>query len=225
MQNVAMTAARLLAESYDALAGVVAAVPEPDSWRPTGCRGWAVRDLTYHCLCDAQRALVALHSPAAGEPDRDAVTYWSDWAPDEAGAALGRRHVRVVASMYLVWEQLRDLYLETAHAVVEAASHADPAALVRTQGHVLAVDDLLSTLAVEATVHHLDMTLDLPDAYGPAESGLAEVRRVLDGLLGGQVAAGWPDERYARVATGRADPTPDEARELGALVDRVPVFS
>jgi hypothetical protein len=48
---------------------------------------------------------------------------------------------------------------------------------------------------------------------------------VLDGLLGGPVATGWPDERYARVATGRADPTPEEARELGPLVDRLPVFS
>jgi hypothetical protein len=220
-----MTAPRLLADSYDALTGVVRRVSEPDSWRPTGCRGWAVRDLTYHCLGDAQRALVALHSPAGGEPDRDAVSYWSDWAPDEAGAAQGRRHVRVGASMFLVWDQLRDLYLETASAVVEAASRADAAALVRTQGHVLAVGDLLSTLAVEATVHQLDLTVDLPDAAAPAQSGLAEVRRVLDGLLGGPVAAGWPDERYARVATGRAAPTPEETRELGPLADRLPVFS
>jgi hypothetical protein len=96
---------------------------------------------------------------------------------------------------------------------------------VRTQGHVLAVGDLLSTLAVEATVHQLDLTVDLPGADGPAPSGLAEVRRVLDGLLGGPVAAAWPDDRYALVATGRADPTPDEARELGSLVARLPVFS
>ena len=30
------------------------------SWAPTGCTGWAVRDLVHHCWSDAQRALVAL---------------------------------------------------------------------------------------------------------------------------------------------------------------------
>jgi hypothetical protein len=44
------------------------------------------------------------------------------------------------------------------------------------------IDALLRTLAVEAAVHHLDLEPVLPDTPGP--SVLAEVRRVLDGLLG-----------------------------------------
>jgi hypothetical protein len=185
-----------------------------------------VRDLTYHCLGDARRALVALHTPTSDEADRDAVTYWQDWAPDPVGAAHGRRNVRVGASMFLHWSDLRDLYAETALAVIEAARHADPAARVRTQGHVLAVEDLLSTLAVEATIHHLDLTLDLdPVPAAPARAGLAEVRRVLDGLLGGPPDPGWSDERYARVATGRATASAEEARALGPVLDRFPVFS
>ncbi|WP_329273219.1 maleylpyruvate isomerase N-terminal domain-containing protein [Streptomyces pseudovenezuelae] len=52
-----------------------------ESWRPTGCAGWAVRDLVFHCAGDAQRALAALRTPAAGPPDRGAVTYWRERAP------------------------------------------------------------------------------------------------------------------------------------------------
>ena len=39
---------------------------------------WAVRDLLFHLLCDAQRALVALDTPAAEAADRNAVTYRTD---------------------------------------------------------------------------------------------------------------------------------------------------
>jgi Mycothiol maleylpyruvate isomerase N-terminal domain len=210
--------------AYDALTALVGETTEPESWSPTGCRGWAVRDLTFHLLGDAQRALVALHTPVAATPDRDAVTYWQDWGPDEQSAANGRRHVRVAASMFLVWDQLRDLYLETAHAVLHAADHATPSATVRTQGHVLGVADLLSTLCVEATIHHLDLTAHLPGAPAPSVVGLGEVRRVLDGLLGEPAGSGWSDERYARVATGRAQPDEEETRDLGALLDRLPAL-
>jgi hypothetical protein len=272
--------------------GVLREVGEEESWAPTGCTGWAVRDLTYHCLVDAQRGVVALHSPASQSPERDAVTYWQDWAPDETGAAQGRRHTRVGASMFLVWDQLRELYVDTASAVVHAASTTPPTAAVRTQGHVLRADDLLRTLCVETTIHHLDLVTHL-SAPGPTRTGLAEVRRTLDALLSqalvptkGKVGwtgadagvtradagmtgtnsapagtnaartragaartgtdaartgagaartgagaartgagAGMTDERYALVATGRAEPTEDEARALGPALPLLPLFS
>jgi len=215
----------LLSQAYVAFVDVLSSVDDDASWSPSGCRGWAVRDLTHHHLGDAQRALVALHTPTRDEPDRDAVTYWRDWAPDAASSANGRRHTRVGASMYLVWDQLRALHAETVAAVVDAAGRADPGQAVRTQGHVLRVDALLSTLSVEATIHHLDLTTHLAGAAGPAAEGLREVRRVLDGLLGEPTATGWSDERYALVATGRAEPDAAEARDLGALRDRLPAFS
>src|SRR4051794_12021685 len=127
--------------------------------------------------------------------------------------------------MFLAWADLRGLYVETAEAVVEAAGSAGPSRRVRTQGHVLTVADLLSTLCVEATIHHLDLIVDLPAARTPAAEGLAEVRRVLDGLLDGPPDVGWGDDRYARVATGRADPTAEERAALGDVADRFPVFS
>jgi hypothetical protein len=215
----------LLATAYGALADVLREVDDEASWQPTGCRGWAVRDLTYHCVSDAQRALVALHNPTDDEPDLDAVAYWADWGSDPAGDAHGRRHTRVLGSMFGVWAQLRDLHAETAAAVVHAAAQADPDQRVRTQAHVLRVDDLLSTLTVEATIHHLDLVTDLPGAAGPTGAGLREVRRVLDTLLGLPTSPGWPVDRYVRVASGRATPTADETRELGVAAARLPVFT
>lgn len=217
--------AQVLRETYEAFAAVVRPLGDEESWLPTGCTGWAVRDLVFHCFWDAQRALVALHTPAFGPPDRDAVTYWADWAPDPVGAANGRRWNRVVASMFLDFRQLRELYLETAAAAVTAAEAAPPDRTVATQGHVLTAGDLMSTLAVEAAVHHLDLVARLPAAPAPAPAGLAAVRSTLDGLLGRPVPVDWSDEHYARAATGRAPLTKTERRALGPDADRFPLFS
>jgi uncharacterized protein (TIGR03083 family) len=217
--------AQVLRASYEALAAVVAPLGDEESWLPTACTGWAVRDLIFHCLSDAQRALVALHTPAPGPADRDAVTYWQDWRPNPVGAANGRRWSRVGASMFLDFRQLRALYLETATATVTAAAAADPDLLVSTQGHVLTAADLMTTLAVEASIHHLDLVRELPTAPGPSANGLAVVRTTLDGLLGRPVPLDWTDEHYARAATGRTPLTGAERRSLGADADRLPLFS
>lgn len=217
--------ADLLRDAYSAFGRVILELDQDQSWTGTGCRGWTIRDLTYHCLADAQRGLVALHSPSGETADRDAVSYWRDWAPTEEGAAQGRRFSRVGGSMFLIWGQLRDLYLETSAAVIDAAQSTSAKQLVATQRHVLTADDLLRTLCVEATIYHLDMVLDLPGSEEPGPSGLHEVRRVLDGLVGHQIATEWADERYARVATGRGRLTAEEASELGPLALRFPLFS
>lgn len=215
---------RVLRSAYGAFAEVVGGLGDEESWLPSGCAGWAVRDLVFHCLTDAQRALVALHTPASGPADRDAVTYWADWQPDTVGAAHGRRYVRVCASMFLIFDQLRELYLETAAAVVTAAAGADARQLVRTQGHVLTSGDLMQTLAVEAAVHHLDLVTHLPSAPPPAEDALACVRLTLDGLLGHPVPVDWDDTHYALAATGRSPLTAEERRQLGARAERFPLL-
>ena len=75
---------------------------------------------------------------------------------------------------------LISLYVETAAAVRVQARRTPPNEIVATQEHTLRVDDLLATLAVEATIHHLDMIVHL-DASGPAPAALAAVRTTLDG--------------------------------------------
>jgi hypothetical protein len=207
----------LLEASYSSLLDGLADVDGDTAWAPTRCAGWSVHDLVFHLLSDAQRALVAIHSPHAGPPDTDAASYWQAWPAERSDADLGRRTTRILASaMPFGW--LSELYAETAHAVIVASNGRSGHELVTTQGEVLTVDTLRSTLTVEATVHQLDLGL------GPATTeGLAEVRLVLDALLG--EPARIPDDvRYALVGTGREPLTVEESALLGPAADRLPLF-
>ena len=147
----------------------VAGLDDAELQRPTRCRGWLVADLLLHVVCDAQRALVALASPAAGPADVDDISYWRAvptrrrrrrprhaWWARRSAAAFDRP-----SGMVRVWS-------DTAPAAVRAAAAADPDSFVTTQGHVLGYADLLATLTTEAVIHHLDLVVGLPDAPPPA---------------------------------------------------------
>ncbi|OLR93825.1 maleylpyruvate isomerase N-terminal domain-containing protein [Actinokineospora bangkokensis] len=191
----------------------------------TGCAGWHAGDLLFHQLCDARRALVALNTPGDRAPDRDAVTYWlgfpgradttdtSDTTDDEHA-----RFVRAVTAAYPPGALVAEWRATAAAAVVAAQRCPHPA--VGTQGHVLTTTDFLDTLVVEATVHHLDLTAEVPDAPAADPDGLRRVRRVLDGLLGHPAPFDWDDRTYALKGTGRLPLTGAET----ALADRFPLF-
>ncbi|MEP7035961.1 MAG: maleylpyruvate isomerase N-terminal domain-containing protein [Actinomycetota bacterium] len=208
----------VLDASYQALLRVVSALDDDTGWRNTRCTGWTVRDLIHHLLADAQRALVALHTPSSGSPDVDAISYWKPWQPGTPGAEAGRRGTRIMASAWSSVEPIAAAYVETASAVLVAGRERRGEDLVATQGHVITVDALFRTLAVEATVHHLDLRLGKP-----SQAGLAETRRVLDGLLGhrGPIA---DSSRYVLIGTGREPLTGEEADALGADAERLPLF-
>ncbi|MFD0395732.1 maleylpyruvate isomerase N-terminal domain-containing protein [Streptomyces nogalater] len=202
--------ARTLRAAYGAASAVVAGLGDEESWQPTGCTGWAVRDLVFHCVGDAQRALVALHTPTEEPAARDWVTYWQGWRPDTAGAANGRRWARVNGSMFLDFGQLKDLYLETLAAVVHAAGTADPARRVLTQGHVLTAGDLITTLVVEATIHHLDLTVALPHAPGPSPRGWPRCAPPSTGCsVGPACRSGATPTTRAWAPAGPRSPTPN----------------
>lgn len=207
-----------LRAAYAQLLDLLPTVDDDTGWRPTLCAGWTVRDLLFHLLTDAQRALVALHTPADGPADVDGVSYWASWTPGTPGADAGRRGTRIIASAWSSVMPIAELYAETLHAVLRAVDERAGDDSVQTQGKNLTVDSLVSTLAVEATIHQLDLGLG-----EPAPLGLAEVRRVLDGLLGepGNIA---DDVRYALVGTGRAPLTDGERAALGPMADRFPLF-
>jgi hypothetical protein len=212
----------LLRTTYDDLVAALARIDDELSWAPTGCLGWSVRDLTWHCAADARRALVALHTPVDGVADTDSVSYWRDWGADDDD--LGRRFGRMQSGVYENWSELRDMHAETARAAVHAAGHSDPRAVVGTQGQALAVDDLLSTLVVEAAIHHLDMVVHLPDAAGPTAAPLAEARRVVDTLASSPFPREWADEDVVLLGTGRARPTQEQCEALGAVAGELPLF-
>ena len=212
----------LLTAAYSPLIAFADRVDEDEGWRATQLPGWTVRDLIWHLTADCQRALVALATPAAANPDTDEVSYWTEWQPGTAGAQAGLRGTRIMASAWTSVRGPAGLYAETARAVLYVAARAGLDQIVTTQGRVLRVGALLHTLAVEAAIHHLDLEPVLPDP--PDATVLAEVRGVLDGLLGEHPALGWPDIHYARVGTGRLPLTADERAALGPLADRFPLF-
>jgi hypothetical protein len=97
-------------------------------------------------------------------------------------------------------------------------------AKIAAQGHVLAAGDFLATLAVEATIHHLDLVADDQNLAGPSGPGLAVARETFDGILGQPVPVGWDDVRYALKAGGRTPLATDDRACLGALADRFPLL-
>jgi hypothetical protein len=132
--------------------------------------------LLLHLLLDAQRALVAFSSPADGPADVDNVTYWRPFRPTNGDG--GRAHAEYVtraAAAYSSSQVLVEQWTETSTAAAWAGRR-EQVGIVSTQGHRLRWADLIDTLIVEATIHYLDLTLDLPAPPAPA-SALLHVRR------------------------------------------------
>jgi uncharacterized protein (TIGR03083 family) len=194
----------LLEELWGRMTAAVTALDEAAYDVPTRAAGWCVRDLLFHQLLDAQRALVALASPTDAAADVDAVSYWAPFHP--AAGDGGRAHaafVRAAAAAYRTGAGLAGQWRETSQAAVRAARAADPRSRVRTQGHVLTVADLVSTLVVEATVHLLDLTVGLPDPPAPPPAALRHTRGVLEASYGGPLPAAWDDTEAVLRGTGR----------------------
>jgi uncharacterized protein (TIGR03083 family) len=214
---------QLLVAAYGGITAVVAGLSEDDLHRPSRCDGWSVVDVLYHLLLDAQRALVTFASPVEGDADVDAVTYW---APHKPGAPWAGQHEefvrRVVAAHSTAGVVSR--WTETSAAAGRAAATVPLDRRVTTQRHVLTVADFLSTLVVEAVVHHLDLTVDLADALPPGEELLAHVRAVLDAMLGDVAPADWPTADYVLAATGRVPLPADVRAGLGAAAGRFPLL-
>jgi uncharacterized protein (TIGR03083 family) len=216
--------------SYQAVTDDVGKLDEDELARPSRCRGWSRGDLLFHLLLDAQRALVTFATPANGEPDVDFISYWAPFRPGTEGYDEHARFVRRVASSYRSDLVIAAQWAETAAAAARAAAAAARAArlpagaTVATQGHVLFVPDFLATLAVEATIHHLDLAPEDGNLAGPSGPGLAVTRETLDGVLGQRAPADWDDVNYVLKATGRAELTDRDRAGLGALADRFPLL-
>lgn len=218
-----------LADIYGEITAVVTSIDEADFYRATGCEAWSVQDLLFHQMLDAQRALMALADPADSQPDTDARTYWQQ-RPWEAGDAATDElaHIRFVrrsALAYAAPDGLVAQWRGTSEAAVAAARRTDAAATVRTQGCSLHAADFVDTLVVEATLHYLDLALDLLDAARVPPSAMAVTRATLEGLLGAPAPSSWSAQTLCLKLSGRQPLTAAEHKQLEEAADLLPLVS
>ena len=212
----------LFTRTWAALRAAVAGLSDEDFARPSGCRGWLVRDLVCHLVIDAQDVLITLVTPSEAEPTRDAITYWavSDTPPsgDDPLDALIVRLAAAYEDPALLKFHLGDV----GAAAGRAADLADPGLRVSTQDMVLTAGDYLSAYVLEWTLHHLDLIAHVPDAAPPPAEGLARTREMLEKIAGAAFPESFSDEDALLVGTGRREPTAAEKTALGALTGRLP---
>ena len=223
------TLAATLGRAYGRLTETVQGLGAADFEKETRCPGMPVGPLLVHLLYDAQRALIAFASPTRVEPDRDFVTYWRDFpARADRDTEADTSFVRGVAASYRKPGILVQHWREVSEAAVRAAAFglAAKGRRVETQGHVLRATDFVATLVLEATVHHLDLTVGLPGAPEPDPEGLQVTARTLDGLFGPEAwdVIGWDTTTYVLKATGRLPLDEDDLELLGPYADRLPLL-
>ncbi|RGC68678.1 hypothetical protein C5N14_11835 [Micromonospora sp. MW-13] len=215
-----------LAQAYDGISSVVAPLDDAGLQRPTRCRVWLVADLLFHVLCDAQRALVALASPAPGPADVNDVSYWRAFNPGDDEASV--KHAWWAGRSAAAFDRptgIVRLWLDTAPGAVRAAVAADLDGYVTTQGHVLRVPDFLATLTIEAVIHHLDLVVELPNAPLPTADPAWVAVNTMDGLLSDKAVrpAGWDDQEHRGGEGGHGQPrlvTPERSPILVVLSPR-----
>ncbi|KAF3465145.1 maleylpyruvate isomerase N-terminal domain-containing protein [Streptomyces sp. Tu 3180] len=207
--------------SWTALLAAVAGLPDEDFERPSGCRGWLVRDLVCHLVIDAQDVLITLVTPADTEPTADAVTYWNLVDPPTGEDPLDALIPRLAAA-YGDPALLRFHLDDVGSAAGRAAGLADPAARVSTQDKVLTVGDYLSAYVLEWALHHLDLIAHLPSAAEPPADTLAVARTALERIAGAAFPAAFSDADALLIGTGRRAPTAGERTALGDLAGRLP---
>jgi uncharacterized protein (TIGR03083 family) len=213
----------LFSRSWAALLTAVAALPDEDFERPSGCTGWLVRDLVCHLVIDAQDVLITLATPADSEPTADALTYWNvGHRPPDGQDPLDALTVRLAAA----YEQpgLLKFHLDdVGSAAGRAAGLADPGLRVSTRDEVLTVGDYLTAYVMEWTLHHLDLAAHLPQLEAPPAEALARCRAMLEEMAGAAFPASFTDEDVLLIGTGRRAPGDGERAELGAAAAKLPL--
>jgi len=216
--------------SWTALRTAATELPDHALSRPSGCRGWLVRDLLCHLIIDAQDVLITLSTPAETAPTADALSYWTPRpTPPEGTDPLDALTVRLAAA-YEEPDLLRGHLEDVGAAAGRAALLAHPELPVATQGMTLTVRDYLAAFVLEWTLHHLDLIAHLdppggassepvPTAGPPAES-LAAARDMLERRLRLRLPTTWDDAAALRIATGRRPATEAEQAELDSLGPR-----
>ncbi|WP_433075995.1 maleylpyruvate isomerase N-terminal domain-containing protein [Dactylosporangium sp. CA-052675] len=185
-------------------------VPEPDWARPSPCPPWTAAALLGHVVAGVVRVPGMLDAPAPERAEIDAAGYFRaderfSGGTDAERIDSGRRAAAEAGGPELVRR------LATAREdAIGRCRREPPGRVVRTRhGDAMLLTDFLVTRVLEAGIHGLD----LADALGREPWLTPPAARLLVGLYGG-AALGWAPLALLRVATGRAEPTPQQAADL-----------
>jgi hypothetical protein len=214
-----------LNSAYGSVTDLATRLSRSDLLAFSRCHGWSVVDVLFHLLCDAQRALVAFATPTELPADRDFVSYWTGFAAEASDPSPSAWWVRRSAAAFRDGTGVIALWQETAPAAVRAGRRAEPDGRIGTQGHVLTVPDFMATLATEATIHHLDMTVNLAGAAQPDPAALDLAVATLDGLLAGARPSEWTETEFLLKATGRSPLSAMDRTALGEAAAAFPLLS
>jgi Mycothiol maleylpyruvate isomerase N-terminal domain len=213
----------LLDVVYEATTTVVSALDEESFDHRTRTELWTVKDLLFHQMCDAQRALVVFTTKPDAPAETTAVSYWAAWQPGQPGADDHARYAARAAAAYGHASSLVAQWTETSRAAVRAARQHGRSHTVATQGHVLTATDFVHTLVVEGVVHHLDLTLEVPSP-GLPDTAYELVVEVVAGLLGAPLPREWRPQAAILKGTGRQPLTDGDRIALGPAAERFPLF-
>src|SRR6185369_13303113 len=213
----------LFSRTWAALRAAVAALPDAEFAKPSGCRGWLVQDLVCHLVIDAQDVLITLATPASSALTHNAITYWAVGSePPSGDDPLSALIVRLAAA-YEDPALLKFHLDDVGSAAGRAADLVDPGERVSTQEMVLTAGDYLSAYVLEWTLHHLDLVAHVPSVTGPPAEGLARTREMVEKIAGAEFPATFSDEDVLLVATGRRAASDAERAALGDLAARLPL--
>jgi Mycothiol maleylpyruvate isomerase N-terminal domain len=213
-----------LVAEYGLLNDIISSLGATDLRQPSGCESWTIADLIFHMLLDAQRALVTFNTPAPGPADTDFVNYWMGFTASDEGSQSHAHFVRMSVAAHRDPMAISARWHETSSAAM-IACRTSGIPLVATQGHVLALEDFIATLVVEAAIHHLDLVTNLEGRPPPAPSALSITTATLDGLMRGPRPPAWDDIAYILKATGREALKDEDRAALEDSADDIPVFS
>jgi hypothetical protein len=211
-------------QAYARLGELAGSLTDEQLLLPSRCRGWAVCDVLCHLHLGLVEVLIGFAGPTGREADADFASYW---APFPGGADLDLDHVRftrLVATAYTRPSGVVEHMRPTLDAVLAQAGAATAETRLASQEQVLGMGDFLAVWAVEAALHHLDVTVGLPEAPLPPPGALAVAGDTLDALLGQPVPMAWDDVTYALKGAGRVALTDTEAAALGDLAGRFPLL-
>lgn len=192
-------------DTLDGLSALLDHVDDTDLHARSRCHGWLAADVLAHLHLGLVEMLAGFPARTDRPADADLATYWT--APPPGSEQPGWAHERFARAVAAAYARPTG---QVAHVATTVRGLRRLVADLRRpyrlefQGVVLDVGDFVATWVVEVVVHHLDMTVVLPDAPAPPESGLAVVRETVLRLAGDAAVAGWEDDTaLALAATGR----------------------